>query len=175
MSDYPKQPSKPDLHGYKLQLAMGEGGTGIVYRALNPETGEVVALKEFHANFFRGKSHLRDLTKTVKLFKKLEHPNVARIIDLINVDEHVALILFTHGVLGLGGRRVLSIALHFREQTSVLPTEGIRWDITWLMLNHTSRVPRARHLGCDAGHASLGTNWLMIFSVIERRLLTKLL
>jgi eukaryotic-like serine/threonine-protein kinase len=93
MSDYPKQPNKPELHGYKLQLAMGEGGTGTVYRALNPETGEVVALKEFHANFFRGKSHLRDLTKMVKRFQKLEHPNVARIIELINEDDHVALIL----------------------------------------------------------------------------------
>ena len=93
MSDYPKQPSKPELFGYKLQLAMGEGGTGIVYRALNPETGQVVALKEFHANFFRGKGHIRDLTKMVKRFKKLEHVNVVKIMDIINQDDHVSLVL----------------------------------------------------------------------------------
>ena len=93
MGEYPKQPSKPELFGYKLQLAMGVGGTGTVYRALNPETGQVVALKEFHNNFFRGKGHIRDLAKMVKKFKKLEHMNVAKIIDLIEKDEHVALVL----------------------------------------------------------------------------------
>jgi serine/threonine-protein kinase len=93
MSEYPKQPNKPEAFGYKLQLAMGVGGTGTVYRALNPETGEVVALKEFHANFFRGKGHIRDLAKMVKRFKKLEHANVVKIIELINKDDQIALIL----------------------------------------------------------------------------------
>jgi hypothetical protein len=63
----------------------------------------------------------------------------------------------------------------FGKQASALATEGIRWDIIRLLLNHTNRLPNARHFGCDAWHASLGTNWLMIFCVCERRLLTKLL
>jgi serine/threonine-protein kinase len=98
MSDYPKQPNKPELIGYKLQLAMGEGGTGTVYRALNPETGQVVALKEFHANFFRSKSHLRDLGKMVKKFKTLEHQNVVKIMELVvNGDEVVLVLDFVDG------------------------------------------------------------------------------
>ncbi len=96
--EYPKPPSKPTLCGYNLQLAMGLGGTGTVYKAIHPETNQVVALKEFHANFIRNKAHLRDMAKMVKKAQKLDHPNLIKVGTLItNPDENVLILEFIDG------------------------------------------------------------------------------
>jgi len=92
MSEFPKKPDRPELYRFKLQLTVGRGGTGTVYRALDPETGETVALKLFRANFFRNKLHLRDLQKSAKKFKKLSHPNLVKIHELISGDEGEVLV-----------------------------------------------------------------------------------
>lgn len=98
MSEYPKKPSMSELIGYKLQLEMGRGGTGTVYRALNPDTGEVVALKRFHQSFFRSKGHSKELAKAVKRFKKLDHPNVVKVLDFKSDEvEHVMILEFIDG------------------------------------------------------------------------------
>lgn len=98
MGEYPKKPSISELMGYKLQLEMGRGGSGTVYRALNPETGEVVALKRFHQSFFRSKSHPKDLAKAVKRFQKLDHANVVKVLGFeSHDDEHVMILEFIDG------------------------------------------------------------------------------
>lgn len=96
--EYPIPPSKPELCGYTLLLTMGVGGTGTVYKAEHPETKQIVALKEFHANFIRNKGHLRDLAKMVKKAQNLNHPNVIKIGNLItNPDENVLVLEFVGG------------------------------------------------------------------------------
>ena len=87
MSEFPKKPDRPTLYRFKLQLTVGRGGTGTVYRALDPETGQTVCLKLFRANFFRNRLHLRDLQKSAKKFKKLSHPNLVKIYDFISGEE----------------------------------------------------------------------------------------
>ncbi|MFP6584116.1 MAG: serine/threonine-protein kinase [Candidatus Hydrogenedentota bacterium] len=98
MSEYPKQPSQSELIGYKLQLEMGRGGSGTVYRALNTETGQVVALKRFHTSFFRNKAHAKEMIKTVKRLKKLDHANVVQIYDFITEgNDNVMVLEFIDG------------------------------------------------------------------------------
>jgi eukaryotic-like serine/threonine-protein kinase len=98
MGDYPRQPSQSELCGYKLQMEMGRGGTGTVFRALNPKTGQVVALKRFHHNFFRSKAHIKELAKSVKKFKTLDHKNVVGIYDFISErDDNVMVLEFVDG------------------------------------------------------------------------------
>lgn len=92
MTEYPKKPDRPTLYKYKLQLMVGRGGTGTVYRALDPDTGQVLALKLFHANFFRNQWHLRNLRQTAKKFKKLQHPNVVKIVDFLSGEEGEVLV-----------------------------------------------------------------------------------
>ncbi len=87
MSEFPKKPDRPELYRFKLQLTVGQGGTGTVYRAVDPENGETVALKLFRANFFRNQLHLRDLLRSVKKFKKLSHANIVKIHDILSGDE----------------------------------------------------------------------------------------
>lgn len=79
MADKTYTPDVPQLYHYKLDRILGEGGTGRVYRGIDLKKGEVVAVKRFHERFFRNALHLRDLKKSVKRFKKFDHPNVVKI------------------------------------------------------------------------------------------------
>lgn len=92
MGEFPKKPDRAELFHYKLQLTVGRGGTGTVYRAVDPKTGQTVALKLFHANFFRNTVHLRDLKKSTKKFKKLSHPNLVEVYDFLSGDDGEVLV-----------------------------------------------------------------------------------
>jgi serine/threonine-protein kinase len=75
------------LYNYKIDRILGKGGTGTVYRGIDQETGQVVALKLFSPRFFRNRMHIRDLAKSVKNFKKFDHHNVTRVLDFIDGKE----------------------------------------------------------------------------------------
>ena len=91
--EYPRKADRAALYNHRVDLILGEGGTGSVYRAYDPQTGEVLAMKLFRANFFRNKIHLRDLAKTAKRSEKLNHPNVVKIKGFISGKEGEVLML----------------------------------------------------------------------------------
>jgi eukaryotic-like serine/threonine-protein kinase len=88
-----KATNRSKIYHYKLDRILGEGGTGTVYRGIDQNTGEPVAVKVFHANFFSDNSHIRDLAKSVARFKKFDHPNVTRVIDFLHKGEEPALVM----------------------------------------------------------------------------------
>jgi len=93
MADDTYTPDRKKLYHYKLDRILGEGGTGRVYRGIDTEKGEVVAIKLFHENFFRNRLHLRDLMKSVKRFKKFDHINIVKIYDLIDAEDGICMIM----------------------------------------------------------------------------------
>ncbi len=74
-------PDKLQLYRFKLDRILGSGGTGTVYRGIDTQNGQVVAVKLFHENFFNGKAHIRDFTKSVQHFREFNHPNVVKITE----------------------------------------------------------------------------------------------
>ena len=72
------------LYHYKLDRILGRGGSGTVYRGVDTKTGQVVAIKLFHENFFSSRGHVRDLAKSVTRFREFNHANVVRIYDFIS-------------------------------------------------------------------------------------------
>jgi eukaryotic-like serine/threonine-protein kinase len=80
-------PDRLQLYHYKLDRILGEGGTGRVYRGVDTKKGEVAAIKLFHENFFRSRLHVRDLVKSVKKFRKMDHPNLVKIHGFIEGKE----------------------------------------------------------------------------------------
>jgi eukaryotic-like serine/threonine-protein kinase len=80
-------PDRLQLYRFKIDRLLGRGGTGTVYRGIDMESGQFVAVKHFHANFFRNRSHIRDLAKSVATFKKFDHLNVVRIFEFIDGEE----------------------------------------------------------------------------------------
>lgn len=79
-------PDRPKVYHYRLDRILGRGGTGVVYRGIDQQKGEVVAVKRFHENFFRSALHLRDLKRSVKKLKTLKHENVVQILDFFDTD-----------------------------------------------------------------------------------------
>ncbi|MBN2311975.1 MAG: serine/threonine protein kinase [Candidatus Hydrogenedentes bacterium] len=80
------------LYHFKLDRILGRGGGGTVYRGIDMDSGNVVAVKLFHQNYFRNRLHVRELAKNVPRFKKFDHPNVVKVYEFINGEEGVCLV-----------------------------------------------------------------------------------
>lgn len=86
-------PDRPTLYRFRLDRILGRGGTGVVYRGIDPEKGTVVALKLFYASFFRNRLHVRDFARSVAKFRKFSHENVVQIYDFLQGEEGDCLVL----------------------------------------------------------------------------------
>jgi len=67
---------------YQLQGLIGAGGTGTVYRALDVELGEVVALKVLRREVLNVPHALDRFRSEVRLSRRITHRNVARMYDI---------------------------------------------------------------------------------------------
>lgn len=81
------------LYTYKVDRRLGSGGSGTVYRGIDRESGQVYALKLFKSNYFKGRSHIKDLAKSAQKFKEFSHMNIVRIFDFIDGEEGVVLVM----------------------------------------------------------------------------------
>ncbi|HEX3904645.1 MAG TPA: serine/threonine-protein kinase [Polyangia bacterium] len=73
---------------FQIEAAIGEGGSGQVFRAWDRVLGEPVALKILRPDRATEKSWIKRLAREVKVARAIRHPNVCRVFDLGNVDEH---------------------------------------------------------------------------------------
>lgn len=97
-------PLAPDLRGetigrYEIMDLVGLGGTGVVYRAKNTKNSEIAAFKALHYDFL-GKSHfISRLRSEAKPLARLDHPNLARLLDAGRKDDLYYLVTeFVEGV-----------------------------------------------------------------------------
>ncbi len=67
---------------YELEAMLGEGGMGTVFRALDRELDDRVALKILHTEVAADKASLTRFRREVKLARRVTHRNVARTFDL---------------------------------------------------------------------------------------------
>jgi tRNA A-37 threonylcarbamoyl transferase component Bud32/HAMP domain-containing protein len=70
---------------YEIIRAVGRGGMGVVYEALDRELNEVVALKTLRAELLDNPEHVARMKQEIKLTRRITHPNVVRIFDLGNI------------------------------------------------------------------------------------------
>jgi serine/threonine protein kinase len=63
---------------YDLLEKLGEGATGIVYRARHWETKEIIALKVLHAHIARNPVYLKRFEREFRLASNLTHPNIVK-------------------------------------------------------------------------------------------------
>jgi serine/threonine-protein kinase len=77
-----KRPEK--LGKYKIVAVLGEGSMGIVYKAIDPDIQEYVALKTIHKKLLEGKDRaviLQRFINEVKAGRLLRHPNIVAMYD----------------------------------------------------------------------------------------------
>ncbi len=68
---------------YEVKSVLGEGGMGVVYRAVDRELDEQVAIKLLHGDMVRRDATLLERFKQeIKLARRITHPNVVRTHDL---------------------------------------------------------------------------------------------
>ena len=71
----------PNIAGFTILEKIGEGGTAIVYRAVQHSTHREVALKTLWFREFSSEKHRRRFDREVELAASLEHPNIAHVYD----------------------------------------------------------------------------------------------
>ena len=71
----------PHLPGYRILGKLGEGGMGVVWRAIQESTQRQVALKTTTALAGSSRSAVLRFEREVELAARLEHPHIARVYD----------------------------------------------------------------------------------------------
>lgn len=75
------RPAFPQVEGYQVIGRLGEGGMGVVWKALQHGTHRIVALKLMGAARFGSEEAQLRFQREVDLTAQLEHPNIARVYD----------------------------------------------------------------------------------------------
>ncbi|KAI9717479.1 MAG: hypothetical protein M1828_007179 [Chrysothrix sp. TS-e1954] len=95
----PKQKSSAPMReesntpsGYRLGDSLGKGAFGSVFRGLNLETGETVAIKQIKLADIPN-SELRVIMMEIDLLKELHHPNIVKYQGFVKTPESLCIVL----------------------------------------------------------------------------------
>ncbi|QRV88801.1 cytokinesis protein sepH [Ceratobasidium sp. AG-Ba] len=129
-----KEEGQPPVH-YSLGDCIGKGQFGSVYRALNLNTGQVVAVKQLALDGLKPEE-VKNLKKEVDLLKSLSHPGIVKYEGMAQDEDHLSIVLeyVENGSLGqtlkafgkLNEKLVASYVirilegLHYLHQSSVV-------------------------------------------------------
>src|SRR5688572_16932462 len=69
------------LGKYEIKELLGRGGMAEVYRALNPDLGQDVAIKVLHPQILGSEGGLERFRQEARAIAGLNHPNILRVFD----------------------------------------------------------------------------------------------
>lgn len=87
-SNFPsvEQPVTPDLPRYEIMARIGFGSTGLLYKARDRETGDILALKVLKPEIAEQPALIETFKNELRLARKITHKNVCRIYDFNRVN-----------------------------------------------------------------------------------------
>ena len=88
-----KQYPETNLNFYKYGRLIGQGAFGKVNLGLNILTGRVVAIKSFNKLNLTNSDNMKKILYETNLMKKLNHPNVTKILELFEEKEYILIIM----------------------------------------------------------------------------------
>ena len=82
---------KSQVHKYEKFEKVGEGTYGVVHKARDLDTGEILALKAI-----RLESEEEGIPSTaireIALLKELQHPNIVKLVNVLHTDKKLTLV-----------------------------------------------------------------------------------
>ena len=81
------------LGNYDIVSTIGQGGMGIVYKAVDSNLGREVAIKVLHPHLLRHENLKQRFRREARMHAKLMHPNIVTLLSLYEDDSHMALIM----------------------------------------------------------------------------------
>jgi class 3 adenylate cyclase len=85
------QPARSPDERYEILEQLGAGGMGVVYKARDRETGEIVALKLLKPEIAGDERALQRFKDELRLARKITHKNVCRMYDLTRTSSYTAI------------------------------------------------------------------------------------
>lgn len=80
---------------YLLQEQLGQGGMGIVYKAIDQRLGRSVAIKFLPEHFSNGSEHIERFVNEAKVTSALDHPNICTIHEIDKTDDGLLFIVMS--------------------------------------------------------------------------------
>lgn len=81
------------LHYYHISKALGEGSYAKVYLAFSVLAGLPVAIKCYEKANIKSESTFKCIMKEVEIMKGLNHPNIVRLIEIFEDEDHIFVVL----------------------------------------------------------------------------------
>ncbi len=88
-----KAPNLTQLGPYTIESKLGQGGMGIVYRAMDKNLGRLVAIKVLHPHLLTHENLKQRFRREARMHAKLMHPNIVTLLSLYEDDKHMALVM----------------------------------------------------------------------------------
>jgi eukaryotic-like serine/threonine-protein kinase len=90
--------NKPHLGHYRLESKLGEGGMGVVYRAIDEKLHREVAIKVLHPHLLKHENLKERFRREARMHAKIIHPNIVTLLSLYEDGDHMALVMeMIHG------------------------------------------------------------------------------
>jgi protein kinase len=94
---------------YKVIKELGDGTYGIVWKAINRSTNEIVAIKKMKRKYYSWEECMS--LREVKSLRKMNHPNIVKLKEVIRENDHLYFVFeymvcrnFTREMESLGGK-----------------------------------------------------------------------
>ncbi len=91
-----KQPKVKRIGRYQLREKLGEGASGVVYRALDPVMNRSVAIKSLPAQVLGNRQVLSRWEREARLLASLNHPNIATIHEVYEEPESASYLVLEY-------------------------------------------------------------------------------
>jgi serine/threonine protein kinase len=107
---------------FEVLSELGRGGMGIVYRARDRETSEVIAIKVLRPEIARDSHIMERFKNELRLARKITHKNVCRIYDLYRTETSVYITMeliegeSLRQILNRGGAMAVEVAIDLVRQ-----------------------------------------------------------
>jgi|GEM_PF-1297629 len=83
----------PHLGGYRLIEKIGQGGMGIVFRAIDESLDREVAVKVLHQKLLDDPTHAERFRREARLHSQMMHGNIVTVLDVYEEDGILALVM----------------------------------------------------------------------------------